>query len=50
MQDGPKLVGLLANVPDRDKYEIPAFTISNDYEGVGVPKGCWDARKALSRA
>lgn len=38
-QDGPKLVGLLANVPDRDKYEIPAFTISNDYEGVGVPKG-----------
>lgn len=37
-QDGPKLVGLLANVPDRDKYEIPAFTISNDYEGVGVPK------------
>jgi len=38
-QDGPKLVALLANVPDRDKYEIPAFTISNDYEGVGVPKG-----------
>ena len=25
-------------MPDRDKYEIPAFTISNDYEGVGVPK------------
>jgi polar amino acid transport system substrate-binding protein len=38
-QDGPKLVALLANVPDRDKYEIPAFTISNDYEGVGIPKG-----------
>ena len=38
-QDGPKLVALLANVPDRDKYEIPGFTISNDYEGVGVPKG-----------
>ncbi len=38
-QDGPKLVALLANVPDREKYEIPAFTISNDYEGVGVPKG-----------
>jgi polar amino acid transport system substrate-binding protein len=37
-QDGPKLVALLANVPDRDKYEIPAFTISNDYEGVGAPK------------
>ena len=37
-QDGPKLVGLLANVPDKQNYEIPAFTISNDYEGVGVPK------------
>ncbi|HZZ13682.1 MAG TPA: ABC transporter substrate-binding protein [Paraburkholderia sp.] len=38
-QDGPKLVGLLAKVPDRANYEIPPFTISNDYEGVGVPKG-----------
>jgi polar amino acid transport system substrate-binding protein len=38
-QDGPKLVALLANVPDEANYEIPPFTISNDYEGVGVPKG-----------
>ncbi|QYD71637.1 ABC transporter substrate-binding protein [Paraburkholderia edwinii] len=38
-QDGPKLVALLANVPDKQNYEIPPFTISNDYEGVGVPKG-----------
>jgi polar amino acid transport system substrate-binding protein len=38
-QDGPKLVALLARVPDRASYEIPPFTISNDYEGVGVPKG-----------
>ena len=38
-QDGPKLVGLLAKVPDRENYEIPAFTISNDYIGVGIPKG-----------
>jgi len=38
-QDGPKLVALLARVPDNANYEIPAFTISNDYEGVGVPKG-----------
>jgi polar amino acid transport system substrate-binding protein len=38
-QDGPKLVVLLANVPDKQNYEIPPFTISNDYEGVGVPKG-----------
>ena len=38
-QDGPKLVGLLAKVPDRQNYEIPAFSISNDYIGVGIPKG-----------
>lgn len=38
-QDGPKLIGLLANVPDRDKYEVPPFTISNDLIGVGIPKG-----------
>ncbi|SCM76003.1 Extracellular solute-binding protein [uncultured Pleomorphomonas sp.] len=38
-QDGPKLVGLLANVPDKENYEIPPFTISNDYIGVGIPKG-----------
>lgn len=38
-QDGPKLIGLLANVPDRDKYEVPPFAISQDYIGVGIPKG-----------
>ncbi|VFR25080.1 ABC-type amino acid transport/signal transduction systems, periplasmic component/domain [plant metagenome] len=38
-QDGPKLIGLLANAPDKDKYEIPAFAISQDYIGVGIPKG-----------
>jgi len=38
-QDGPKLVGLLAKVPDQENYEIPAFSISNDYIGVGIPKG-----------
>ncbi|MGU3468990.1 ABC transporter substrate-binding protein [Methylobacterium sp. C33D] len=38
-QDGPKLVGLLAKVPDRQNYEIPAFSISNDDIGVGIPKG-----------
>lgn len=40
-QDGPKLVGLLATIKDkkeRDKWEVPAFTISNDYIGVGIPK------------
>ncbi|WP_267358170.1 MULTISPECIES: ABC transporter substrate-binding protein [unclassified Methylobacterium] len=38
-QDGPKLVGLLAKVPDRQNYEIPPFSISSDYIGVGIPKG-----------
>ncbi|WP_457108379.1 ABC transporter substrate-binding protein [Methylobacterium sp. P5_C11] len=38
-QDGPKLVGLLAKVPDRQNYEIPPFSISNDFIGVGLPKG-----------
>ncbi|MDP5240804.1 ABC transporter substrate-binding protein [Uliginosibacterium sp. 31-16] len=38
-QDGTKLVALLANLPDRDKYEIPSFAISEELEGVGVPKG-----------
>lgn len=38
-QDGPKLIGLLANVPDKEKYEIPAFSISDDLIGAGLPKG-----------
>jgi len=38
-QDGPKLIGLLANVPDKENYEIPAFSISDDLIGIGIPKG-----------
>jgi len=38
-QDGSKLTAILASLPDKDKYEIPAFAISEEYEGVGVPKG-----------
>lgn len=38
-QDGPKLVGLLANVLDKENYEILPFTISDDFMGVGIPKG-----------
>lgn len=38
-QDGPKLVGLLANVPDTGEYEIPNFSISDDLIGIGIPKG-----------
>lgn len=38
-QDGSKLTALLGTIPDKEKYEIPAFAISEEYEGVGVPKG-----------
>lgn len=38
-QDGSKLIAILSALPDKDKYEIPAFAISEEYEGVGVPKG-----------
>lgn len=38
-QDGSKLTAILASLPDKDKYEIPPFAISEEYEGVGVPKG-----------
>ena len=41
-QDGPKLIGLLAtinNPTERAKWEVSPFAISNDYMGVGIPKG-----------
>ncbi len=38
-QDGSKLVAILGALPDKDKYEIPPFSISEELEGVGVPKG-----------
>ena len=38
-QDGPKLIGLLVNVPDKDNYVIPPFTVSDDLIGIGIPKG-----------
>lgn len=37
-QDGSKLTAILAGLPDKDKYEIPGFAISEEYEGIGVPK------------
>lgn len=49
-QDGPKLIGLLANVPDRDKYEVPAFSISQDYMGVGIIKGEVALKKFVDQA
>ena len=49
-QDGPKLIGLLANVPDREKYVVPAFTVSEDLIGIGIPKGETALKKAVDEA
>ncbi len=40
-QDDAKLVGLLANVPDAQKadFEISPFSITKEYQAVGIPKG-----------
>jgi polar amino acid transport system substrate-binding protein len=38
-QDGTKLVAIHASLPDKEKYEIPPFAISEELEGVGIPKG-----------
>lgn len=38
-QDGTKLTAILAALPDKEKYEIPPFAISEEYEGIGAPKG-----------
>lgn len=46
-QDGPKLIGLLANVPDKDNYVIPPFTVSDDLIGIGIPKGEAALKKAV---
>ena len=49
-QDGPKLIGLLANAPDADRYEIPPFTISSDLIGVGIPKGASELKALVDEA
>lgn len=38
-QDGAKLVAILSTIPDKEKYEIPPFSISEEYQGIGIPKG-----------
>lgn len=38
-QDDAKLIALLAQAPDKDKYEVSPFALSREYEGVGIPKG-----------
>ena len=38
-QDGSKLIALLGNAPDKDKYEIAPFTLSREYMAIGLPKG-----------
>lgn len=40
-QDDAKLIGLLANVPEdqRAEFEISPFSITKEYQAVGIPKG-----------
>ncbi len=38
-QDGSKLSALLAVAPDKDKYELAPFTLTREYQAIGVPKG-----------
>lgn len=40
-QDDAKLIGLLANVPEdqRAEFEISPFSITQEYQAVGIPKG-----------
>ena len=49
-QDGSKLLGLLASVPDRDQYEVSALTLSNDLIGAGIPKGEAALKKEVDNA
>lgn len=37
--DGVKLTAQWNQLPDKDKYEIPAITVSKEYLGAAVPKG-----------
>ncbi|MBO0362291.1 ABC transporter substrate-binding protein [Yersinia enterocolitica subsp. palearctica] len=40
-QDDAKLVGLLGNLPEAQKadFEISPFSITKEYQGIGIPKG-----------
>lgn len=40
-QDDAKLIGLLANVPEEQRaaFEISPFSITKEYQAVGIPKG-----------
>lgn len=38
-QDDAKLIALLAQAPDKEKYEVSPFALSREFEGVGIPKG-----------
>ncbi len=51
-QDDSKLVGLLANLPDKIKadYELSAFSITQEYQGVAAPKGEKELVEAINTA
>lgn len=37
-QDDAKLIGLLAVAPDKEKYELAPFTLTREFQAVGLPK------------
>lgn len=51
-QDDAKLVGLLANLPEAIKadFEISPFSITQEYQGVGIPKGETRLVEAVDKA
>ncbi|MGL4860023.1 MAG: ABC transporter substrate-binding protein [Enterobacteriaceae bacterium] len=51
-QDDAKLVGLLANLPEQQKaeFEISPFSITKEYQGVGIPKGEQRLTEAVNNA
>lgn len=38
-QDDAKLLALLANAPDKTKYEISPFALTREYQAIGIPRG-----------
>uniref|UniRef100_A0A8W7PG40 Solute-binding protein family 3/N-terminal domain-containing protein n=1 Tax=Anopheles coluzzii TaxID=1518534 RepID=A0A8W7PG40_ANOCL len=47
-QDGSKLAALLANAPDKAKYELAPFTLTREYQAIGLPKGEARLTKAVN--
>lgn len=49
-QDGAKLVGLLASLPNQQEYEISPFTLTREYQGIGMPREELRLRQYINEA